>query len=60
MAGFWLWKVGSLQEALDRARQAPFRSGEPELRAVFDSEECGEEPTPDLRARETDLRRKPE
>ncbi|WP_051416292.1 hypothetical protein [Paracoccus sp. J55] len=36
----------------------PLRSGEPELRAIFESEECGEEPTPDLRARETDLRRK--
>ncbi len=59
--GSWWRDSGSGRSARGRRRwtgRAPFRSGEPELRAVFESEECGEEPTPDLRARETDLRRK--
>ncbi|MFC3567909.1 YciI family protein [Paracoccus sp. TOH] len=58
VAGFWLWQVASMQEALDWAKRAPFRSGELELRPVFESEEFGDELTPDLRAREAELRRK--
>ncbi|WP_199258141.1 YciI family protein [Paracoccus binzhouensis] len=58
VAGFWLWQVASMQEALDWARKAPFRDGELELRPIFEAEDFGAELTPELRAREAELRRK--
>ena len=57
IAGFWLWQVKSLQEAIEWLKRAPFDGGvEVTLRPVFDSEDFGKELTPELRAKEERLR----
>ena len=57
VAGFWLWKVSSRQEAIDWLKRAPFDGGtEIELRQVFEAEDFGEALTPDLREQEDRLR----
>jgi len=56
VAGFWIWKVKSMDEAVEWIKRAPFRDGEVELRQVFDDEDFGEELTPELRAHEAKLR----
>ena len=60
VAGFWLWKVKSRQEAIDWAMKcpAPFNNQECEieLRQVFEAEDFGAELTPELRAKEEALR----
>jgi hypothetical protein len=54
IAGFWLWQVKSMQEALEWARRCPEpMSGEEgvlEIRPVFEAEDFGKEFTPELRA----------
>jgi hypothetical protein len=61
VAGFWLWKVNSKQDAIDWLRRAPFDGGtEIELRQIFEAEDFGEEFTPELREREDALRAKVE
>jgi hypothetical protein len=56
VAGFWIWKVKSMDEALTWIRRAPFRDGEVELRQVFEDEDFGEALTPELREHEAKLR----
>jgi hypothetical protein len=57
VAGFWLWQVDSLEQAIEWAKRAPFDGGaELEIRPVFEAEDFGEEFTPELRAREDRLR----
>jgi hypothetical protein len=57
IAGFWLWKVKSMEEAVDWLKRAPFGGGtEIELRPIFESEDFGKELTPELRAQEERLR----
>ena len=60
IAGFWLWEVGSLNEAIEWARRCPnpFEHGESELeiRQVFEAEDFGAEFTPELREQEERLR----
>jgi len=57
IAGFWLWRVKSLQEAVDWLKRAPFDGGaEVEIRQVFESEDFGEALTPEIRALEDGLR----
>ncbi len=59
VAGFWLWKCTSLQEAIEWLKRCPNpMSGETEveIRQVFDSDEFGEALTPELRAQEDRLR----
>lgn len=60
IAGFWLWKVKSMEEAIDWARRAPLDVDDPdgvlELRPVFEIEDFGEEATPELREQEARLR----
>jgi hypothetical protein len=53
IAGFWMWKVASRQEAIDWLKRAPFDGGtEIELRQVFEMEDFGAEMTPELREQE--------
>jgi hypothetical protein len=53
IAGFWLWQVKSMDEAVAWLKRAPFDGGtEIEIRQVFEFEDFGEELTPELRARE--------
>jgi hypothetical protein len=56
VAGFWIWKVKSMDEAVEWIKRAPFRDGEVELRQVFEDEDFGAEFTPELRAHEAKLR----
>lgn len=61
IAGFWLWKVKSLDEAIEWIKRAPFDGGtQIELRPVFETEDFGAELTPELRAKEDELRAKVE
>jgi len=57
IAGYWLWKVKSMDDAVQWLKRAPFYGGtEVEIRPVFESEEFGKEMTPELRAQEERLR----
>jgi hypothetical protein len=56
VAGYWLWQVKSMDEAVEWIRRAPFREGEVELRQVFEAEDFGDEFTPELREQEERLR----
>lgn len=59
LAGYWLWQVRSLDEAIEWVRRIPNPTGEHgvvEIRPVFESEDFGEEFTPELREREARLR----
>lgn len=57
VAGFWLWKVNSKQEAIDWLKRAPFDGGtEIELRQVFETEDFGDALTPELAEQEDRLR----
>ena len=57
IAGFWLWQVKSMDEALDWLKRAPFDGGtEIEIRPVFEADDFGKEFTPELRAQEERLR----
>ncbi|MBL8602412.1 MAG: YciI family protein [Myxococcales bacterium] len=60
VAGFWLWQVASLDEALAWAKRCPSpmpgEAAELELRPVFEADDFGEAMTPELRAREDALR----
>jgi hypothetical protein len=56
VAGFWLWKVKSLEEAIDWLKRAPFEDTEVEIRQVFEAADFGDEFTPELREQEERLR----
>jgi hypothetical protein len=56
IAGFWLWQVSSMEEAMEWIRRSPFREGEVEIRPVFEVADFGAELTPELREREERLR----
>jgi hypothetical protein len=56
VAGFWLWQVGSKEEAIEWLKRAPFQEGEVEIRQVFEAEDFGAEFTPDLREQEERIR----
>jgi hypothetical protein len=59
IAGYWVWKVGSIGEAVDWLKRAPFDGGtEVEIRPIFENEDFGKELTPELRAQEDRLRQK--
>jgi len=58
IAGFWLWQVKSIEEAIEWIRRSPFRKGseEIEIRPVFEADDFGDNLTPELRAELTDRR----
>jgi hypothetical protein len=56
VAGFWLWQVRNLDEAIEWIKRAPFDGGaEVELRPVFEADDFGEALTPELREQEARL-----
>jgi hypothetical protein len=57
IAGFWLWQVKSIEEAIEWIRRSPFRKGSEtiEIRRVFEAEDFTEM-TPELKAQEAQLR----
>ena len=57
IAGFWLWQVRSMEEAVEWLKRSPFDGGtEIEIRQVFEAEDFGPEFTPELREQEERLR----
>ena len=57
VAGFWLWQVKSLDEAIEWVKRAPFEEGDViEIRPVFEAEDFGAEYTPELREQDDRLR----
>jgi hypothetical protein len=59
VAGFWLWQVRSMDEAIEWVRRCPNPHAGPseiEIRPVFEAEDFGAEFTPELREREQRLR----
>jgi hypothetical protein len=52
IAGYWLWRCASLQEAIEWLKRAPFDETEVEIRQVFEAEDFGPEFTPELREQE--------
>ncbi|HEX5759711.1 MAG TPA: YciI family protein [Thermoanaerobaculia bacterium] len=55
VAGFWLWQVKSLDEAIEWLKRAPFEDTEVEIRQVFETADFGDALTPELREREERL-----
>src|SRR5262249_30756951 len=57
IAGYWLWKVKSMDDAVEWLKRAPFDGGtEIEIRPIFEAEDFGKEFTPELRRQEERLR----
>ncbi|WP_224244728.1 YciI family protein [Hyalangium gracile] len=60
IAGFWLWQVKSMEEAVEWARRCPApmpgEDSELEIRPVFEADDFGQEFTPELREKEERLR----
>jgi hypothetical protein len=59
IAGFWLWNVKSMDEAVEWVKRCPNPTGEEseiEIRPVFEMEDFGDAMTPELRAQEDRLR----
>ncbi len=55
VAGFWLWQVKSMDEAIEWLKRSPFQEGEVEIRQVFETEDFGENLTPELRKQEREV-----
>jgi hypothetical protein len=57
IAGFWLWQVNSMENAIEWLKRSPFGDGaEIEIRPVFEADDFGAELTPELRQQEERLR----
>jgi hypothetical protein len=58
IAGFWIWQVKSVEDAVEWIRRSPFRHGTEtvEIRRIFEAEDFGVNLTPELRAQEETLR----
>jgi hypothetical protein len=56
VAGFWVWQVNDMDEAVEWLKRAPFQGEELEIRPVFEAEDFGAELTPELREQEDRLR----
>jgi hypothetical protein len=64
IAGYWIWKVNSIDEAVEWVKRVPFDAesspsdAEIEIRPIFEAEEFGAEFTPELREQEDRIRAK--
>ena len=64
IAGYWIWKVNSMDEAIDWVKRIPFddeqaqSDTEVEIRPIFEAEDFGAEFTPELREQEDRIRAK--
>jgi hypothetical protein len=60
VAGYWLWQVKSIEEAVEWVKRCPDpmpgETAEIEIRPIFEAEDFGKEFTPELRAQEERLR----
>ncbi|MCB0857210.1 MAG: YciI family protein [Solirubrobacterales bacterium] len=59
VAGYWVWEVGSMEEAVEWARRIPFNHGEGvEIRPFFEPEDFGESYTEEMQERDAALDKK--
>ena len=61
VAGFWLWQVHSIEEALEWVKRCPnpmLTDSDIEIRPVFEMDDFAENLTPEVRAQEEELRRR--
>jgi hypothetical protein len=56
IAGFWLWQVKSMEDAIEWVKRAPFQETELEIRPLFEADDFGAEFTPEAREQEARLR----
>ena len=57
IAGYWIWQVRSMDEAVEWLKRAPFDGGvEVEIRPVFEAADFGENLTPEAKERDQHLR----
>ncbi len=57
IAGYWLWQVRSMEEAVEWLKRSPFGPGaEVEIRPVFEVEDFGAQMTPELKEQDERLR----
>jgi hypothetical protein len=57
VAGYWVWQVRSIEEAVEWLKRAPFDGGvEVTIRPIFEAEDFGKELTPELREKQEQLR----
>ncbi|MBD2114285.1 MULTISPECIES: YciI family protein [Cyanophyceae] len=56
LAGFWIWQVQSMAEAIDWVKRSPFQNDEIEIRPIFEADDFGEAFTPELREQEDRIR----
>jgi hypothetical protein len=56
IAGFWIWELPSLQDAVEWLKKAPFQSGEVEIRQIHGPEAFESIATPEIQAQEDRLR----
>jgi hypothetical protein len=57
IAGYWLWQVKSVEEAVEWLKRAPFDGGtEVEIRPVFEAADFGAQLSPEIKAQEERLR----
>jgi len=62
VAGFWLWQVHSIEEAVEWVKRCPnpmLTDSDIEIRPVFEAEDFGENLTPEVKAQEEQLRSRP-
>jgi len=57
VAGFWLWQVKSMDDAIEWLKKAPFQDTEVEIRQVFEAEDFADNMTPEHRERYDKFRR---
>jgi hypothetical protein len=61
VAGFWLWQVHSIEEAVEWVKRCPnpmLTDSDIEIRPVFELDDFAENLTPEVKAQEEDLRRR--
>jgi hypothetical protein len=59
IAGFWIWQVSSMEEAIEWAKRCPNPTGgesQLEIRQIFEADDFGAEYTPELREKDERLR----
>ncbi|MGG6238792.1 YciI family protein [Nodosilinea sp. AN01ver1] len=56
IAGFWIWQVPSMEDAVNWVKRSPFQDGEIEIRPIFEADDFGEALTPELREQEDRMR----
>jgi len=57
VAGFWIWQVKSMDEAIEWIRRSPFQEGEVELRPIMSVEDFGDAVPADVKEQEARLRK---